>query len=65
MEQEGRNHSYEEQMFEALSMSLYGRPMQNRCSILNRGKRELLENAVREMASSASRPGDMEEKEGE
>jgi hypothetical protein len=49
MEKPSNNKSNEELMMEALSMSLYGRSMQNRCSILSNGRKQVLENAIKEM----------------
>jgi len=52
MENSAKSRTNEEQMLDVLSMSLYGRAMHNRCSIVNRGQRQVMENTLREMAST-------------
>jgi hypothetical protein len=48
--------SPEEQMMEALSMGMYGRPSQNRCSVLNQSQRERLKVAAMEMVQGNHKP---------
>jgi hypothetical protein len=52
MEKIVNKDSWEEQMLQTMSMGIYGRPLQNRCSVLGKFQRQQLQEAVREMATS-------------
>ena len=53
-------NSQEAKMMYALSMGIYGRPMQSRCSLLNNEQRERLRMAAMEMVQQGN-PKGMEE----
>ena len=65
MEKPEKYSTQEERMMEALSRGIYGRTLQNRCSILNRSQREMLEATMRAVIPSSETEPENLEKEKE